>query len=319
MKKNSKRQIKDYSKYTYEDREYYGLFRKNKRVLIDVKRMGKILHLKDDILIEMNKDRKTVYFIPERQYYGDYMINHFRSIIDDLKDSWRNEIRPAMNQVRTPKQAGDDARTGYFMQTGILDYDECQMNGFFVSMQRESRYNHIMRSIISQFIHQFVSVIESITIKVLTRNGYKNDTFKRGEFNTFIQGYQKNYNVKAEDIIQLEDLDGFKNYDRMYKVWHFLKHNSTDLFKKIHRLYPEMLYEDCNYENGNLAMGVLKINTDFVNSLFDDSLAFFNELCEKVFKENLFYAEWNYDSYFESMVYNEIEGIANPLGLPPWV
>ncbi len=317
MKKNGKRQIKDYSKYSYGDPEYYGLVKKNKRVHIDVKRMMKTLSLPNEVFNEMNKPRKTIYFVPNKIYQDEYMINIFKNTIEELKRNWRDEIRPAMSKVKTPREAGERARTGYFMQTGILDYDECSTLGFFAAIKRESRYEYIMRTIIAQFIHQYISVIESVTIRVMTLKGYENDTFSRNDFNSFIQRIQSTTKNK-KDIIKLEDLKYYQKYDRMYNVWHFLKHNSLDLYKKIKRKYPEMLYDYTRFSNGNLAMYALKIDTQFVNSLFENSILFFEELCVKIFEENLFYATWNYDKFFKRLVDDETEGFNNPLGLPPW-
>lgn len=317
MKKNSKRKIKDYSKFNCEQPEYYGLFVKNGRVRVDVKRMDKILRLNKNIVSEMNKHIKTVYFVPDKINRYDYMINIFRDNIYELKRQWREEIRPAMKNIKTPAQVKQETSTGYFMQTGILDYDECQMYGMWEALKREGEYEYLMRTIIAQFIHQFVSVIESVTLNVLTKKGYKSDSFSRNELDAFLQGYQKDCNNKtSNNISALQDLENYSNYDRMYNVWHFLKHNSKHLFNKINDKYPEMIYEKAEFNHGNLAMGVLKIDTSYVNSMFEDSIAFFSELCQKIFKENISDSQWNYDNYFHGLVNAQIKVIVNPLGIP---
>jgi hypothetical protein len=224
-----------------------------------------------------------------------------------------------MKNIKTPKEVEDETRTGYFMQTGIMSHEENQMNAWYASLNRQSQYNYIMKTIIAQFIHQFMSVIESTTIKVLSLKGYKNERFSRNEFDSFIQGFQsKNYG-NPENIIKLENLENYRLYDRMYKVWHFLKHNSMDLFNKVSRDYPEIIYDNSEYSNGQLAMGILKIDINYVNSLFNDSINFFEELCEKIFDENIYDANWNYDMFFIREVEDEIESITNPLGLPPGI
>ena len=39
------------------------------------------------------------------------------------------KLMPVIKKIRTPREAEDDARTGYFMQTGIMEYDELQVYG----------------------------------------------------------------------------------------------------------------------------------------------------------------------------------------------
>lgn len=318
MKKNSKRIVKDYSKYSYENPQYYGLLQKKGNIRVDVKRMSKTMYLDDEILAEMNKPRKTVYFIPYKKSDLDYVINIFKKYIADMREMWENEILPIIKLIKTPQEVGEEARTGYFMQTGILDYDECSIHGFMTSIKRESEYFAVIKSLISQFVHQYMSGLESVTIKVLTIKGYKEEAFKRNGFNSFIQGYQAK-NSNRDNVLKLEDLDSYKNYDLIYKVWHFLKHNSLDLYKKIKNNYPDMLLQDTDFVNGKLALAVLKIDFDYIEKIFEYSLTFFNELCEKVFNENLFFAKWNSETYFDAIVRDQIDLICNPLGFPGYI
>ncbi|MGD9679218.1 MAG: hypothetical protein AB7V16_12830 [Vulcanibacillus sp.] len=317
MKKNSNRQVKDYNKYSDEQPEYYGLLKKNGRVRVDVRRMAKTFFLDEEIFNEVNKPRKTVYFVPYKIHFYDYMINIFKRYIESMQNMWKNEILPIIEMIKTPGQVGEEARTGYFMQTGIMDMDECSILGWMANLARGNQYEYVIKSLISQFVHQYMSGLESVTIEVLTLNGYKEETFKRSEFNSFVQGYQAKTIVK-DKILKLEDLNSYRNYDKMYKVWNFLKHNSLDLYKKMVNNYPEMLLKNQKFSHGKQALSVLKIDFDYIESIFTDSLNFFEELCEKIFNENLFYTKWNYDSYFESIINNHIDLINNPLGLPPW-
>lgn len=41
MKKTHRRQVVDYDRYDYKDKEYYGLFPQNGKLRIDVKRLEK--------------------------------------------------------------------------------------------------------------------------------------------------------------------------------------------------------------------------------------------------------------------------------------
>lgn len=88
------------------------------------------------------------------------------------------------------------------------------------------------------------------------------------------------------------------------------------MYNKIQK-YPEMLIEDHEFKNGDMAMNILNIDLDFVESMFSDLTKFFEKLlCECVFKENIETSRWNYDQYFENLVSEKIEDYNNPLGLP---
>jgi len=306
MKKNSKRQIRNYEKYAMYNKEYYGLLVKNGRTRIDVKRMMCTCYLDEDIYNVINKPRKAVYYLPERVKRHDYMVNIFRDAIEKQRKAWNEELMPVIKKIRTPREAEDDARTGYFMQTGIMEYDELQVYGRIEGLKREHQYSKVIYSLVIQFIHQYVSSIEAITLKVITLNGYQNTRFSRNELDAFIQG-------KAN--VQLSEIDYNEKYDRLYNIWHFLKHNSLDLYNKIQK-YPEMLIEDHEFKNGDMAMNILNIDLDFVESMFSDLTKFFEKLCECVFKENIEKSRWNYDQYFEDIVSQKIEDYNNPLGLP---
>ncbi len=310
MKKNSKRQIKDYSKFSYDNPEYYGLLIKNGRARIDPKRLEKVSNLNKSIFEFMNKPRKTVYFIPNKRKRQDYMCNIFRSTIEELDTFWRKEFINAFRSIKTPKQAHDDAYSGYFMQTGILEADELSIHANMVQIGRSFTYNYIMRSLVAQFIHQMVSTIEAITIQVITIQKYDKKKFNRELFDAFIQGRKKG--------LKLEDIEGYRYYDRLYHVWNFLKHNSIDLYEKIKRKFPEMLY-DVEYKNGDLALKVLKIDRKFVSQSLKEILIFFDHLCEHAFDEDVMNANWNYDDFFINYVNDQIEMINNPLGLPYYI
>jgi hypothetical protein len=310
MKKNSKRQIKDYSKYDATNPEYYGLLIKNSQVRIDSKRLEKVSSLDNRIFEHMNKPRKTVYFVPHKKKYDDYMCNIFRSTLDGLENFWRKEFINAFRSIKTPKQAHSDAYSGYFMQTGILEADELSIHANMAQMGRSVEYSFIMQSLVAQFIHQMVSTIEAVTIRVITLQGYDKQKFNRDLFDAFIQGRKKG--------IKLEDIEGYLDYDRLYHVWNFLKHNSMDLYEKIQRKFPDLLYDE-EYKNGQLALSVLKIDRKFVTQIIKKIGIFFDNLCAKAFDEDVTNADWDYDEFFIQFVDDVIEGITNPLGLPWYI
>lgn len=307
MKKTSKRLIRDYSKYVDTDLQYYGLLYKNGRARIDVKRMQKMMYLPDEMLTGMNEPRKTVYFIPARIHSHDYMCNIFRSAIDHQKYFWEEEFKRAVEGIKTPHQVGEAARHGYFMDTGILEPDECETYGNWEKLKRISSYGLAIYSLYAQFIHQFAAAIESVTLKVMVLNGYDNETFNRNYFNGFLKG-------KAD--VKIESLENYPIYDRLYLVWNFLKHNSISTYEKLKKKYPEMLVEDSPYSNGEPALNYVIISKDYIQDLLSNLHLFFDEFCLKAFNENPLEASWNSDDHINFLVNDYIELQTNPLGLP---
>lgn len=310
MKKNSNRQIKDYSKFDATHREFYGLLIKNGVVRIDPKRFIKTVNIDQHIYKEMNKPRKTVYFIPQKVKRDDYMSNIFKSEINDLERFWEKEFVHALRAIKTPKEAHKKAMRGHFIQTGILDYDEVTIHANMSQLERSNEYNFIMKSMVAQFIHQIASTIEATTIRVITLQGYNKKKFNRDLLDSFIQGKKTG--------ISLETIEGYSDYDQLYDVWNFLKHNSIDLYDKIKKKYPELLNSE-EYENGDLALCVLNIDRTYVSTILKKLKVFFDNVCEKAFQEDVLNADWNYNEFFINKVDSCIEAITNPLGLPWYI
>lgn len=312
MKRESNRKIKDYSRYDYSDYEYYGLLPKNGKLRVDVKRFLMYTHLPKKIKDELNKARKTVYFVPAKDEYGDYNINYFKSVLSAVRKEWKEEVMPAMKQVLTPKQAGDREYSGHWVQTGIMEPDEVSMHAGMMQMRRAQEYGKIMASFYAQFIHQFASRVEAITVTVLKNNNHEVDHFSRQRLKDIYNGATKK---------QLEDLNTYMYYDQFYKVWNFLKHNSISAYNKLKDNYPEFLYKpDRNkYTNGHLAYAYLILNDETIDNFIINLGLFFNEFCVSLFNEKVEESEWNYDQYFYREARDEIESIDNPLGLPPWI
>jgi hypothetical protein len=310
MKKNSNRQVKDYSKCALNEKEYYGLLIKNGVLRIDPKRLKKTTRINNHIYEEMNKPRKTVYFIPQKINKDDYMCNIFRSTINQLKSFWVDEFKYALRAIKTPSEAKNKAYSGHFALTGILDYDEVGMYANMSALNRSYDYAFVIQSMIGQFIHQMVSTIEAVTIRVIKLQGYDKSKFNRDYFDAFVQGRKKG--------LKLEDIHGYLDYDKLYHVWNFLKHNSSDIYDKIKNKYPEMLYDE-EYSGGELAVSVLKIDKNYITEALKKIEIFFDNLCLKVFEEDVVNADWNYNDFFIKYVNNEIEFINNPLGLPWYI
>ena len=283
---------------------------KNGQVRIDSKRLEKVSSLGNRIFEFMNQPRKTVYFVPLKKRYEDYMCNIFRSALDGLENFWRKEFVNAFRSIKTPEQTYSDAYSGYFMQTGILEPDELSMHANMLQMSRSVEYRFVIQSLVAQFIHQMVSTIEAVTIRVITLQGYDKLKFNRDLFDAFIQGRKKG--------LKLENIEGYYDYDRLYNVWNFLKHNSMDLYEKINKKHPDLLFDD-EYRSGDLALKILNIDRKFVTEMIKKIRCFFDNLCATVFDEDVKNADWNYDEFFVYYVENQIEFITNPLGIPNYI
>ncbi len=311
MKKKSKVQKKDYSKLEGQplSLEYFGVLMKDDRARIDTKRYKKFITL-PDLKIE---HRKTVYYIPTKRHRYDYMSNVFYDAAQDLKREWTQEYSRMIKAIKTPKEIESDSLVSN-LADGVLEYDEACMASKYSSMKREGEYRLLVKSIYSQFFQLAMSKIDATILKVLTFNGYKNDKFSREDFDTFIQGKQ------GKEAKSFYDFENYHIYERAYRVWNFLKHNSIKAYNQLKKWHPEMIYDpDRKYQNGDSALSVLKLDEKFMLKALDELPLFFDEVCEKGFGENSKDARWDYDDYFIEQASDKIELIENPLGLPDFL
>ena len=166
----------------------------------------------------------------------------------------------------------------------------------------------------AQFFQQAMSQVDALSLKVIVAEGYQNNKFSREIFDTFIQGKQKNVPKTFFSF------DSYAIYDRAYRVWNFLKHNSLKAYSALKSKYPEMIYDPNNaYKNGDLAVSVVKVDEKFLINTLDELPKFFDEVCQRGFSENPKDASWDYDDYFIQNAKDEIEAITNPLGIPEYL
>ncbi len=312
MKKKSKSIKKDYSKLDDSGTTlaYYGILMKNGRARIDTKRYKKFFEIPDKKI----EHRKTVYYVPTKMHRNEYFCNRFYDLTISLKQQWLNEYSRMIKNIKTPKEVEDDVRLGG-LADGVLEYDEACMNATFHGMAREYEYNCIVKTIYAQFFQQMMSQIDALALRVLVENGYKNNKFSREEFDTFIQGKQN-----KNDSISFFDYKFYYAYDKAYKVWNFLKHNSEKAYSVLKRFYSELINDPKDeYKNGDSAISVLNIDENLILRTLDELPLFFDEVCQRGFGENPKDARWDYDDFFIERANKEIETIENPLGLPSWL
>lgn len=294
-----------------EDTRYYGLFisGKDKSIKIDPIRYDKKVGLGDQQKAVIAK-RETHYFCPAKRNYSDYNCNIFRDEIADIRKKWLNEHKPivdkAIDQIKAKEYTpGDD----YKLMCGISGPGAANARAQWATMmaKQEAEYKRfgLKTSMYAQFFHLMASRIEAITVSVLTKNGFKEDTFCRNSLYTF-------KNKTKEDISKL---NGFQEYDETYCIWNFIKHNSLSTYNTLKENYPEAIGNLAEYHQGDLAIYYVALDEELIRKLLDGVGRFFDAYCEYVFNEDVESAFWNHDQYFLKQVEDTIESFTNPLGL----
>ena len=318
MKRYRKRIVPEYDeKYADYEPEFYGVFltKESGRVVsvkVDPKRMRKTGLIDNDTYNEIQKvNRNTPYFHPAKKIMNRYCFDVFRYKIEGLRRFWKQKIKPAIDKITTPKEAGNQAFLGSIAD-GVLEYDECESVRFFTALNREPNYNYALRMFYAQFLLLIGASVESVMVQVITEQGYTEKKFNRELLGGYVSGH-----VAGLDYTKF---DNHCYYDKTYKIWNFLKHNNTDVYNKIKETYPELLINpNANYKNGDLAIRYLKLSEELIMELLDGLQKFFDEFCNKVFGETTDYPEWNTEEYYDRITNDTIEFVTNPLGLPWYV
>lgn len=303
--------------FNIRDLRYWGIFghTKNKahpasHIRIDPKRFQKTTRttFSEDMLKVINA-RKSHYFHPAKYGRLDYNCNIFIDRIKDLKDEWSHSYKPLiereLHRIPQPKEyiASDD----YNFMCGITDYEESSVWATMKTVLHRQKYldeiNHIIYSLYAQFFHQMASLIEAITVKVLAKNGKDVSHFDRNALYDY---------AGAEGTAR--DFPHHPSHDKLYCIWHFIKHNSLTTYKKLKEKYPEVLVDE-EFEQGNIAASYIKFSDDLINELLDGCGEFFKEYCAKVYNEDYEQAKWNFEDYFIQIAKDEIENLEDPLGL----
>ena len=120
----------------------------------------------------------------------------------------------------------------------------------------------------SQFILDMTSRIEAISVSVYASINPKMKKWARDKL-------YDNINSKQ---ISSRDLPSFKYHDKLYLIWHFLKHNNIDIYENLRENYPEVLISK-KYKAGNLAKNYLKLDDKLIIELLDGVEKYFVEWC----------------------------------------
>ena len=307
MKKKSKVIGKDYSKLEnqIERLDYYGVIKKDDRVKVDTKRYKKFFEIPNAKI----ENRHAVYYLPTKIHRLDYKCNWFRDLLSNYRRLWFGEYKEFIDSIKTPKQVENESRLSN-LSTGYLDIDEINEKSIISGVKRTKEYKVIVKSLYAQFFHQLMSNIDALCLKMLTACGYKEEDYTKKQFDIFIQGLQ------GENAVPFRQYKNYRLYDRAFSVWNFLKHNSLRSYRILKQWFPNMVWDpDEKYQNGESALTVVKLDEKFILDCIDNLHLFFDELCEKAFKENAEDAQWDYDDFFVNTAKERIEEIVNPLDI----
>lgn len=294
-----------------EDTRHYGLFfyGKEKRIRIDPIRYNKKIGLNKEQLKVIN-NRKTHYFYPYRQKYYDYSCNYIREEFSSLKSMWQYEFKPiidaAIEKIESMKFGpGDD----YNFLCGVSSFGAANARTKWKTESSRITADYkkfgLKTNQYASFFHLMASRIEAIMVKVLRINNVDTKKHIREVIDgTVIQKDKK-----------IEELDNYKDYDMLYSIWNFIKHNNLSAHKKMFNHYKHLLFSEEDYQSGNLAIYYVSIDEKMINELLEGVEKFLVCYCNLVLKENYDEALWNYDDYFISQVNDQIECITNPFGL----
>jgi hypothetical protein len=307
---------KGFEVFDLSDTRYYGVFLKgqgkDKRALIDPKRYEKYFALTEEMKAVINK-RKGPFFQPAKKRHLDYNINYMSKALSEIRQRWEHTYKSIISRVIS--EILGKSYTPYddnLAMSGILEPDEAAVNAnmkTLISHQRaEDERTTLYYSLYAQFFQQMASQIEALFIKVLTKNGYEGDKFNRNIL----------YAFKGSKEESVKSLAGFVEYDRMYAIWNFLKHNSLSTYNALKSIFPQSLQE-AEYSQGELACFYVKFDDGLIDGILAGVDRFAKGYCRLVFGEDEQEARWNSEEYFLSTVNDAIEGCENPLGLPWWI
>ena len=252
-------------------------------------------------------------FLPDQIHRYDYSVNEFRDLITDLKRDWVEEYKPVFRLIRTPKQVEDDTRMGKLMYTGDSDdYDDIEVDARIAGIEREAKYEKVIRSLYFQIISKITAEIDRYTLLVITKHGYKGTDFSLKSFYEFTDGLSRDKNA-----LKISKLPHYNAYSLLHKVNNFLKHNSLQAYESLAKSFPKNVVVDNNhpYENGMFAEDWIILKENYISNLFGKLISFFESYCKLYLGEDVEESEWDYDGYFEKAA-EELSNPARYIGLP---
>lgn len=318
-----------------KDTRYWGVFYKKQKdsqekiILIDPKRFSEMTGVKfTENQLKVINARSTHYFHPNRKednYNCNIIVGAVNAILYDWNEHQYPLIQREVSRIKKPELIEKTVMPGdyYNLQCGISGVGAAQawadfknsenanINQYKIA-QYEWECESIENALFAQFFQGIASKIEAAIVKLLKGNNLITDRFDRNILYATAIG-------KAQKVEELRD---FKWLDKIYCLWHFLKHNTLSTYNTLKERYPELLYVNERYEQGELAMRFVKFSNEMVIEILNGCIEFFKEYCELIFNEKYEEAQWNYSRYFISIMEarqqekeDEWKILNNPLGL----
>lgn len=318
----------DYSKFSKEQSWYnpeqkdpacWGLHEIDGELHIDIARYKKVCNeigITEFIPKEWD-DVNEGCFIPAKKAKYDYKVNMFRDLIFEFKGDWFQEYKPIFQLIRTPEQVRQDVRLGgLVMISSADDIESVDEDAFLAMARRYGKYNEIIQSLYCSFISKLATEIDRYTLIVMCELGYKGKDYSFDSFRKFSDGLQND-----KSGIRISQLKKYNSYNLLHKVNNFLKHNTLESYNTLKRFYPENVRSvekgtsKQEYENGMFAGDWIVLKENYIDSLLDKLIQFFEDYCVQFLKESLENAKWNYADYFYNAI-NEMRYPHEYFGLP---
>lgn len=286
-----------------DEPKFFGIHFIDGKMEIDIARYIETCRLfgYDDFLPEELKKMKEGYYYPSRKYKDDYMTNIYRDSIDELSNDWRREYKPLFEKIITPNQVKEGSRLDRISQTSCSDdFDEIEVEAMLDGLRRESKYREIVNELYCMFISKICTEVDRISLLAMSKSGYTDTDFSFKQFRAFSEGL-----LKDGEHFSIEDLKKYNAYNMLHKINNFLKHNSIDSYKTLKKMYPnnvasaENKTANIEYENGMFAADWIILKPNYIDEIFGKIRTFFDDYCEKFYKEDLSKVYWDYEGYFK--------------------
>ena len=179
------------------------------------------------------------------------------------------------------------------------DIDMVDEDAMFAMIRRYPKYEKVIQSLHCSFISKLSTEIDRYTLIVMCELGYKGKDYSFDSFLKFSDGLQKDKNGK-----KIDKLKKYNAYNLLHKVNNFLKHNSIESYKKLKRFYPDNVRSidkgtaNIEYENGMFAGEWIILKENYIDTLLDKLVEFFEDYCVNYLDENIEDSSWNHDDYF---------------------
>lgn len=224
MKKERKRQIRDFDKYLSDCKEYYGILKVNHKIAIDPKRLFKLELINKEELSYINSiPRNTHYFYPTKNR-NDLLINDIKRDFRFMRFFWTNEVLPFIKNVKTPSQVADEERANSIAHLSDMDdIDIVNERVTIARIKREAIYPTIIHLFYIQHFLGIVAILEQMKISTLVRKGYSKKDFGETSEQDF---FNENGFNKSEIMFQEE-------YRAITLIANFLKHSSKKSYDRI--------------------------------------------------------------------------------------